>query len=65
MTTDNRLDYIIGRVDDACDRLARLEQLMADHISHSAEKSGFWRWALPTALSIGSLLVSVGILLHK
>ncbi len=65
MTTDNRLDYIIGRLDDVSDRLARLEQLMADHLLHSTEKSVFWRWALPTVLSIGSLIVTVGIFLKR
>ena len=58
MTTDNRLDYIIGRVDEACDRLARLEQQVSDHVGEHDRQSVFRRWLLPVVVSLLTLTVS-------
>ena len=58
MTTDNRLDYLISRVDEACDRLARVEQAFADHREQHVAVSGFRRWLLPIIISLLTLTAS-------
>jgi hypothetical protein len=58
MTTDNRLDYLISRVDEACDRLSRLEQQVTDHREQHAQKSVFGRWLLPVVISLLTLTAS-------
>ncbi len=50
---------VIGKLDDLCDRMARVETTMANHLEHQAQK--FNRTTVIFGLLIGAVGVMVAV----